>query len=292
MADATGNQASKDYGVGIPPANQTYYLKGMEHIDWGMKNRLARIFNPKSGNTVMLAFDHGYIMGSPSGLERLDLVIPPLVPEVDVLMATRGGIRTCILPTYNKAVCLRCTTDASVLHEDMSLGVVGVDVEDAVRMNASAMAIQCFVGSENEVGSLKNLCDAVNAGNRVGMPVLGVVAVGKEMARTAKYFLLATRMLAELGAHIIKTYYCEDFEKITAACPVPIVIAGGKKLPEKEALEMAWGAIDQGARGVDMGRNILQAEDPVAMANAIRHVVHEKYSAQQAFELYESIRKR
>ena len=273
-----------------PVEQKSFYVKGAEHCDWGMKDRLARIFDPKSGRTVMLAFDHGYIMGPTAGLERLDLAIPPLAPYADVLMATRGAIKSCVPPTFNKAIALRCTTDTSVLHEDLSYGHVGVDVEDAIRLNASCIVVQTFVGSKNEVGSFKNLSDMINAGNRYGIPVMGVTAVGKEMERTKRYFQLATRILAELGAQVIKTYYCEGFEEVTAACPVPIVIAGGKKTPEKEALEMAYNAIRDGAAGVDMGRNIFQSENPVAMLQAVRAVVHENASAKEAYDLFLSLK--
>ncbi|MCD8163360.1 MAG: 3-hydroxy-5-phosphonooxypentane-2,4-dione thiolase [Synergistaceae bacterium] len=290
MVDKIGNILAKDYGLDRPVEQKSFYVKGAEHCDWGMKDRLARIFDPKSGRTVMLAFDHGYIMGPTAGLERLDLVIPPLAPYADVLMATRGAIKSCVPPTFNKAIALRCTTDTSVLHEDLSYGHVGVDVEDAIRLNASCIVVQTFVGSKNEVGSFKNLSDMINAGNRYGIHVMGVTAVGKEMERTKRYFQLATRILAELGAQVIKTYYCEGFEEVTAACPVPIVIAGGKKTPEKEALEMAYNAIRDGAAGVDMGRNIFQSENPAAMLRAVRAVVHENASAKEAYDLFLSLK--
>ena len=287
MADAIGNKAAKDYHLDIKPQEQGFFAKGLGNTDWGMKNRLSRLFNPKSGNTMMLAFDHGYIMGSTAGLERLDVTIAPLCEYADVLMGTRGAIRACIPPTLNKALCLRATHDSSVLFEDMSQGSgLGLDMEDALRMNAAALAIQCFVGGKGERDSLEALCRAADAGYRYGVPILGVTAVGKEMERTPKYFLLATRILAELGASFVKTYYCEDFEKVVAACPVPIVIAGGKKLPEEEALTMAFRAIDSGARGVDMGRNIFQSEHPIAMCKAVAKVVHEGFTDKEAYQFY------
>ena len=287
MADAVGNAAGKDYHLDVPPCSAGFHVKGLGSAGWGMKNRLSRIFSPVSGNTVMLAFDHGYIMGSTSGLERLDVVIDPLLPYVDVLMGTRGALRTCINPAADKALCLRATHDSSVLFEDMSLGTgPGLDIDDAIRINASALAVQTFIGGEGEAQSLEALCRMVDAGEKYGIPVLGVTAVGKQMERTPKYFLLATRILAELGAHVIKTYYCEDFEKIVAACPVPIVIAGGKKLPEGEALTMAYSAIRDGARGVDMGRNIFQSICPEAMAAAVEKVVHEKFTDKEAYEFF------
>lgn len=286
MADKDGNILAKDYHVGEEPPQQTFHVKGAEHDGWGMKDRLSRIFNPKTGKTVVLAFDHGYIMGSTSGLERLDLVVPKLAPYIDVYMATRGAIRTCIPPTYNKALALRCSAGSSVVSADMSHEVIGVNIEDAIRMNAACMAIQTFIGAAGEKTSIENLCRTVDAGSRYGIPTLGVVAVGKEMERTPKFFLLATRMLAEFGANIVKTYYCDDFKNIVSACPVPIVVAGGKKVSEAEALTTAYKAIADGAAGVDMGRNIFQAGDPVSMAKAIAKVVHENYTDQQAYEFY------
>ena len=267
MADNIGNKAAHDYHLDIPAPEQGFFAKGLGHGDWGAKNRLSRLFNPRSGNTVILAFDHGYIMGATAGLERIDVSISPLCQYTDVLMGTRGAIRSCIPPTVHNAICLRDTYDASVLKDDMSTGNgLGADMEAAIRMNAAAVAIQCFVGSDGEAKSLETLCRAVDAGERCGIPVLGVTAVGKEMVRTIQYFLLATRMLAELGTSFVKTYYCENFEQVVAACPVPIVIASGKKLPELEALEMAYQAISDGARGVDMGQNIFQSDCPAGMA--------------------------
>ena len=293
MADNVGNKPSKEYHLDIPVQTEGFFLKGLNNNDFGLKNRLSRIFQPKSGNAVVLAFDHGYIMGSTAGLERLDVTIAPLAPHVDVFMGTRGAIRSCFSPTMHPAVCLRATRDSSVLYDDMSVGNgCGVEMEDAIRMNASAVAVQTFIGAQGEADSLKTLCSYVDAGNRYGIPVLGVVAVGKEMERTAKFFLLATRILAEHGAHFVKTYYCDDFEKVTAACPVPIIVAGGKKLAEEEALAMTYRAIQEGAHGVDMGRNIFQSEDPTAMAQAIAKVVHEKYTDKQAYEFFMDTKKK
>lgn len=290
MADKDGNQLAKDYHLDVKPHDQTFHVKGAQHADWGMKDRLSRIFNPHTGKTVMLAFDHGYIMGSTAGLERLDIVVPKLAPQVDVFMATRGAIRTCVPPTFNKGLALRCSAGSSVLNEDMSHEVIGVDIEDAIRMNASCMAVQTFIGAQGEKSSIENLCKTIDAGNKYGIPTLGVVAVGKQMERNTKFFLLATRMLAEFGTHIVKTYYCDDFEKVVAACPVPIVVAGGKKVPEAEALEMAYRAIAEGAAGVDMGRNIFQAENPLAMCTAIGKIVHENYTSKLANEFYEEMK--
>lgn len=289
MADNAGNKVGHNYYTDVPAASRSFFVKGMDHVDWGMKNRLSKIFKP-DGRTVMLAFDHGYIMGSTAGLERIDIVIPPLADDVDVLMGTRGALRAAVPPHLDKAVALRCSAGSSVLDEDMSHEVVAVDIDDAIRMNAACMAIQTFIGAPGEKTSIDNLCKTVDAGNRFGIPTLGVIAVGKQMERTTKYFLLATRMVAEFGAQIIKTYYCDEFEKVTAACPVPVVIAGGKKLPEDEALTLCYRAISEGAAGVDMGRNIFQSECPSAMVKAVAGVVHKNLTDKEAYEFYLSMK--
>lgn len=291
MADNIGNKAAHDYHLDVPAAQEGFYVKGAANCDFGMKSRLARIFNPKSGNTVMLAFDHGYIMGPTSGLERIDVAIPPLIPHVDVLMGTRGIFRTCISPAARVARCVRVTYDSTVLYDDMSNGGgIACDMANAIRTGADCVAVQTFIGAPGESRSLELLARTVDAATGYGIPTLGVVAVGKDMERTEKFFLLATRVLAENGANIVKSYYCDGFERVAAACPVPIVIAGGKKLPELDALEMAYKAIRDGAHGVDMGRNIFQSDCPEGMAQAIGKVVHEGYTPSQAFEVYQEIK--
>lgn len=288
MADLDGIKVSKNYYIDEPFANnQSFYVKGANNLDWGMKKHLANIFNKKSGKTVMFAFDHGYFMGSTAGLERLDLSIPKLLPHVDVLMGTRGAIRTCVPPECGKGIALRVTSGSSMLDNDLSHEVIAVDIEDCIRMNTDCMAIQTFIGGDGQLSSLDNLSKAVNAGLRHSIPTMGVVAVGKDMERTPKFFKLATRILAELGANIIKTYYCDDFEEIVAACPVPIVVAGGKKLPENEALTLAYNVILHGGAGVDMGRNIFQSNNPVEMAAAVAKVVHEGFTDKQAWEFFQ-----
>jgi 3-hydroxy-5-phosphonooxypentane-2,4-dione thiolase len=255
-----------------------------------MKNRLARIFNPSTGKTVMLAFDHGYFQGPTTGLERIDLNIVPLIPYADALMTTRGALRSSIPAESGKAVVLRCTGGQSILKE-LSNELVAVAIEDAIRVNAAALAVQVYIGGQHEHESIKNLVSLIDSGYQYGIPTLGVTGVGKELVRDAKYLGLATRIAAELGAHFVKTYFCEKgFEKVVAGCPVPIVVAGGKKLPELEALTMAYKSIDQGASGVDMGRNIFQSESPVAMIQAVRAVVHQKETPTKAFELYQSLK--
>ena len=239
-----------------------FFLRGSNSLDWGMKNRLAHIFNPATGKTVMLAVDHGYFQGPTTGLERIDLSIVPLVPYADALMITRGALRTCIPAEISKPVVLRSTGGQSILKE-LSNELVAVDAEDAIRLNAQAMAVQVYNGGPHEHESIGNLVKVVDAGNKIGIPTLAVTGVGKELVRDARYLGLATRICAEMGAHFVKTYYCDkNFERVTAACPVPVLIAGGKKLPELEALEMAFSSIDQGAAGVDMGRNIFQCDAP------------------------------
>jgi len=292
MADKDDIREGKDYGIGVPQANKPFYLKGSGALDWGMQNRLARIFNPASGRTVMLAFDHGYFQGPTTGLERIDLNIVPLIPHADVLMCTRGALRTVIPPSATNALVLRCSGGQSILTE-LSRETIAVDIEDAIRLNAAAITTQIYIGAEYEHQSIKNLIQLIDSGNRVGIPTMAVTGVGAEMKRDARYFGLATRIAAELGAHYVKSYFVEEgFERVCAGCPVPIVIAGGKKLPELDALTMAWKSIDQGAAGVDMGRNIFQSDDPVAMIQAVGAVVHKKEKPQQAFQLYQQLKAR
>ncbi len=292
LADNIGNKSAKNYHLDKPVVTEGFNIKGGAHYSWGMKNRLSRMFKKESGNTIMLAFDHGYILGATSGLERLDIAVPPLMPYVDVLMATRGGLRSSIPPVNDVANCLRVTYDSSVMKDDMSIGGgIACDMLNAVKMNADCVAVQTFIGAEGEARSLDILAKVVDSASNYEIPVLGVVAVGKDMARDEKFFSLATRILAENGAHIIKSYYCDGFERVVAGCPVPIVIAGGKKLPEAEALTMAYRAINEGAKGVDMGRNIFQAEDPLAMCMAVGKVVHEKFTDKEAYEFYQDMKK-
>jgi putative autoinducer-2 (AI-2) aldolase len=286
MPEPDAGKIAKDYHVDVPQKSEAFFLKGLNSYDWGMKNRLARVFRPESGRTVMLAFDHGYFQGPTTGLERVDVTIDPLVPHADALMLTRGILRSIISPAVRNGVVMRASGGPSILKE-LSNEHLAVDVEDALRMNVCAMAVQVFIGGECETQSVHNLTRLVDAANRYGMPVLGVTAVGKDLKRDAAYMRLATRILAELGASIVKTYYVpEGFETVTSACPVPIVIAGGKKLPEREALQMAYDAVAQGALGVDMGRNIFQSEDPVAMIRAVRKVVHEGATPKEAYEYF------
>jgi len=291
MPDVDDVQDGKDYHIGVPMQSNAFFLKGSNSLDWGMKNRLARIFNPATGKTVMLAVDHGYFQGPTTGLERIDIAIVPLVPYADALMITRGALRTSIPPEMSKPVVLRSSGGQSILKE-LSNELVAVDADDAVRLNASAMAVQVYVGGVHEHQSIGNMVKVVDAGTKAGIPTLAVTGVGKELVRDSKYLGLATRICAEMGAHVVKTYFCEKgFARVAAACPVPLVIAGGKKLPELDALKMAYEAIDQGAAGVDMGRNIFQCEAPIAMIQAVRAVVHDQEKPEKAYELYLSLKR-
>ena len=290
MPDIDDVQDGKQYHVGVPMEAKAFFLKGSNSLDWGIKNRLARIFSPTTGRTVMLAVDHGYFQGPTTGLERIDLNIVPLVPYADALMITRGALRTSIPPEMQKPVVLRCSGGQSMLKE-LSNELVAVDIQDALRLNAAAMAVQVYIGGEHEHQSVGNLVKVVDAGNQYGIATLAVTGVGKELVRDSRYLGLATRICAEMGAHFVKTYYCESgFSRVAAACPVPVLIAGGKKLPELDALRMAYRAVDEGAAGVDMGRNVFQCEAPMAMLQAVRAVVHEKEKPEKAYELFLSLK--
>jgi putative autoinducer-2 (AI-2) aldolase len=234
----------------------------------------------------MLAIDHGYFLGPITGLERVDLSIVPLLTGADALMTTRGMIRSTVPPSARIPIVLRASGGPSILKE-LSDEQIAVSLEDAARINAAAVAVQVFIGGEHETRSVRNMTRLVDEAQRYGIPVLAVTAVGKELTRDARYLRLATRICAELGAHFVKTYHCDkDFETVTAACPVPLVMAGGKKLPELDALLMAYRAIESGAAGVDMGRNIFQSATPAPMLRAISAVVHESMKPEDAYELY------
>jgi len=233
----------------------------------------------------MLAVDHGYFQGPTTGLENPRRAITPLLPYCDSLMLTRGVLRTAVDSKATVPIVLRVSGGTSVLKELSNEGVT-TSMEEAIRLNASAVAVSVFVGSEHEKETLMNLSGLVDEGERFGVPVLAVTAVGREMNRDSRYLGLACRMAAELGARIVKTYYCDDFERVVDSCPVPLVIAGGKKLPEKEALELARNAVAKGAVGVDMGRNIFQSSNPVGMIKAVRAVVRDGASVEDALAIF------
>ncbi|MGO2660402.1 3-hydroxy-5-phosphonooxypentane-2,4-dione thiolase [Mycetocola reblochoni] len=289
MADLDDLRDGTDFTGAAAAASTDFPLKGLAGQDWGMRSRLSRIFSPADGRTVMLAFDHGYFQGPTSGLERLDRSILPLVPRADALMLTRGALRTTIPATANKGIVLRASGGPSILKE-LSDEQIVLGIDDAIRLDAAALAVQVFIGGEHETRSVTTMSTLVDRGQAAGIPVLAVTAVGRDMVRDARYFRLATRIPAELGASIIKTYYVEEgFETVTSSCPVPIIIAGGKKVPELEALTVAYRAIDQGAAGVDMGRNVFQSENPDAMLAAVRAVVHEGLRPEEAYGLYQEL---
>ena len=286
MPEVDESEKEKEFYVDVPAKCDAFFLKGCNSVDWGMKNRLSKIFDPKTGKTVMLAIDHGYFQGPTTGLERVDVTILPLLPYADTLMLTRGILRAIIPPTFDKGIVLRASGGPSIL-SDLSNEQIAIDIDEAIRLNVAAMAVQVFIGGKMETQSVHNMTRLVDMGNRYGIPTLGVTAVCKDMARDAKYMRLAARIIAELGVTYVKTYYVpKGFDTVAASCPVPIVIAGGKKLPELEALTMAYNAIQEGAAGVDMGRNIFQSESPVAMIKAIRKVVHEREKPKAAFDFF------
>jgi 3-hydroxy-5-phosphonooxypentane-2,4-dione thiolase len=283
------SQGHKNFHADVPATTPGFFLKGSGGYDWGMRNRLARIFRPASGRTTMLAIDHGYFQGPTTGLERVDLSIVPIAGFADALMLTRGMLRSTIPSDHQGGIVMRASGGPSILSE-LSDERIAVDMEDAARMNVHAVAVQVFVGGVHETRSVQNMTRLVDAGYRYGIPVLGVTAVGKELTRDARYLGLATRICAELGAQLVKTYYCADgFETVTAGCPVPVVMAGGRKLPEQAALEMAYRAVQEGAAGVDMGRNIFQSGSPAAMIQAVGKVVHDGMRPDEAYKYFQDL---
>jgi len=290
MPDAEAAKEGKKFYEDVPQETPGFFLKGSGSLDWGMKNRLSRVFDPETGRTVMLAVDHGYFQGPTTGLERIDLSIVPLVPYCDALFCTRGALRTMVPPSSTKPMVLRASGGPSILKE-LSNEEIAMDIEDAVRLNVAGIGIQVFIGGEYETRSVHNMTRLVDQGLRYGIPVMAVTAVGRDMVRDAKYFRLACRICAELGAHLVKTYYVpEGFDTVTSSCPVPIVMAGGKKIPELDALTMAYNAVQEGAAGVDMGRNIFQSETPIAMLKAVHETVHNNMKPADALDLYNTLK--
>lgn len=259
-------------------------------MSWGLQNRLSRILKPETGRGVMLAVDHGYFLGPTSGLEDPGKTLDPLLPYADSLMLTRGILRNCIDGNNATPIVLRVSGGNSIVGNDLSNEGRSVPIEEAIRLNVSGMAFSIYVGSAYEKETILGLAELVDDGEEFGIPVLAVTAVGKDMVRDSRYLGLASRIAAEQGAHIVKTYYCEDFEKVVETCPVPIIIAGGKKQPERDALQMAYDAIQEGAAGVDMGRNIFQSDAPSAMIQAVRSIVHENATTDEAYDLYNRLK--
>ena len=258
-------------------------------MDWGLKNRLARIIKPNDNRAVMLAVDHGYFLGPTESLEVPKKTIRPLLKHCDSLMVTRGVLRTSVDANYSVPIVLRVSGGTSIIGEDLSNEEITTSMNDAIRLNASALAMSIFVGGKYEHKTIVNLGKLVNEAEEYGIPVLAVTAVGKELGKDERYLSLACRIAAEQGAHIVKTYYCKDFEKVVDSCPVPIIIAGGKKTPERDALDLAYNAIKAGAVGVDMGRNIWQSKHPVPMIRAVRTIIHGNANVEEAYNLYKKL---
>jgi len=258
-------------------------------MDWGLKNRLSRIIKPQNNRALMLAVDHGYFLGPTEKLENPKKVIEPLLKYCDSLMVTRGVQRTSVSADTDTPMVLRVSGGSSIIGEDLSQEDITVSIEDAIRLNASALAMSIFVGSKYEYQTIVNLGKLVSKAEKYGLPVLAVTAVGKELGKDARYLSLACRVAAEQGAHIVKTYYCDNFEKVVQSCPVPIIVAGGKKIPERDALQLTYNSINAGAVGVDIGRNVWQSEHPVAMIRAVRAIVHGNSNVDQAFKLYQKL---
>ncbi len=250
-----------------------------------MENRLRRILKPPAGRTVMLAIDHGYFLGPTSGLEEPGKTIAPLLAHADSLMLTRGTLRRAVPAERDIPIVLRVSGGTSILSELSGEGLT-VAFEDAIRLNACAVTLSIFVGSAGERTTLLNLARLVDEGEKYGIPVLAVTAVGKEMTRDARYLGLACRIAAEIGAHMVKTYYCEGFDEVVRSTPVPLIVAGGKKVLERDAIRLAHAAIAAGASGVDMGRNTFQSDCPVGMIRAVRAVVHDRAAVDSAHAIY------
>ena len=267
--------------------NQSFFLKGIDNMGWGIKNRLSRIFNPKTGRTVMLAFDHGSILESTTGMDRLETAVLPLIHYADSLMCTRGVVRTIIPPTTRKPVCLRFSagsTELSELNNDCI-----INIEDALRLNASALGVTVALGDKYEAKMIENLAVAVDNGYKYGIPVMAVTSVSKQ-DRDASYYAMVARVSAENGANIVKTYYTEKkFSEIVNKCPVPVIVAGGKKMPEQKSLEFCRRAINDGAAGIDVGRNVFQSSSPLAMIKAISAIVHDNLETDDAYQLFREL---
>lgn len=258
-------------------------------LDWGLRNRLFRIIRQPRNRALMLAVDHGYFLGPTERLENARDTITPILKYCDSLMLTRGVLRTSVPPATSTPMVLRVSGGSSIIGEDLSREDITVSIKDAIRVNAAALAMSIFVGSKYEYQTVVNLGRLVSEAQEYGIPVLAVTAVGKDLGKDARYLSLACRMAAEQGAHIVKTYYCENFEKVVESCPVPVIIAGGKKIPERDALELTYNAVQAGAVGVDMGRNIWQSDNPVPMIRAVRSIIHGNADVDSAWETYQRL---
>ncbi len=260
-------------------------------MEWGMANRLARLIQ-YDGRCLFLPVDHGYFQGPTRKLEDPGATLEPIVDYADAIFITRGALRSCVEPEDAKPIILRVSGGTSVIGEDLANDGLTTSMEEAIRLNACAVGLSIFVGTDYEHDSLLNLARLVDEGERYGIPVMAVTAVGRELKkRDARYLALACRIAAEMGARVVKTYYCERFEKVTQGCPVPIVMAGGPTAKtEHEVLQFVYDGIRKGAIGVNLGRNIWQSQHPVAMIRAIRAIIHENAAPEEAQEIYESVK--
>ena len=259
-------------------------------MEWGMANRLAQLVQ-SDGHALFLPVDHGYFQGPTRSLEEPRKTIEPLLPYADALFITRGVLRSSVDPDNAKPVILRVSGGTSMAGKDLANEGITTSMEEVIRLNASAVGISVFVGSDYEKETLLNLSKLVNDGERYGIPVMAVTAVGRELEkRDARYLAMCCRIAAELGARIVKTYWCPDFEKVTGGCPVPVIIAGGPQVDtELEVFQFIHDGMQKGAIGVNLGRNIWQNDFPVAMIKAIRAIVHQGATAKEAQELYDSV---
>lgn len=257
-------------------------------MEWGMKNRLAQLIKP-DGHCLFLPIDHGYFQGPTTRLERPGETIKPLLPYCDAIFVTRGVLRSSIDPENTKPIILRVSGGTSMVGRDLSDEGITTSMEEAIRLNVAAVGISIFVGTEHEKDSLLNLSKLVDEGEKYGIPVMAVTAVGKELEkRDARYLALSSRIAAELGARIVKTYWCENFEKVVNGCPVPVVMAGGPKVDtEMEVFEFVYDGMQKGSIGVNLGRNIWQNDYPVAMIKALRAIIHKKATPQEASQIFE-----
>ena len=261
-------------------------------MEWGMKNRLARLIQA-DGKALFLPVDHGYFQGPTHMLEKPGETIKPLIPYADAVMLTRGVLRNCVDPAIPKPIILRVSGAATVVGEDLANENLVTSIQEILRLNAMAVSMSVFVGSKYEHQSLTNLAKLVDECEDYGIPVMAITAVGKELEkREARYLALSCRIAAELGARVVKTYYCtEKFEKVVEGCPVPVVIAGGPKVDsELEVFQFVHDGMQKGAIGVNLGRNIWQSEHPVAAIRAIRAVIHDNYTPEEAQGLFEQVK--
>jgi putative autoinducer-2 (AI-2) aldolase len=294
MADAEGllearnpNELSKE-----ARGSRKKEIKGAETLDWGMRNRLSRVIQP-DGHCQFLPVDHGYFQGPTRCLERPGDTIRDLLPYADGLFVTRGVLRSSVDPDTQTPIILRVSGGTSVVGRDLANEVLTTSVEDMIRLNVAAVGISIFVGSDYEKETLQNLAVLVDVCEDAGIPVMAVTAVGKELEkRTARFLSLSCRIAAELGAKIVKTYYCaEDFEKVTTGCPVPVVIAGGPRCEtELEVFAFVYDGMQKGAIGVNLGRNVWQNPHPVAMMRALNGVIHDGLTPKLAYELFRTLR--